>query len=161
MLLALYPGRVGGGKQPGIDCLRMRDHSQKNLGIRLHLEIVGKINTYTSGIFPYHRKIQLFASQITFNSMNVEDNHRVYKAKDAFLRLPTSFGESVRYKASWVQGRGSYAVILLVSLLESLMIANFYGLSVHGFVVAHFSEHFSALYVYYFRISCSYIIARG
>ena len=27
---------------PGIDCLRMGDHSQKNLGIRLHLEIVGK-----------------------------------------------------------------------------------------------------------------------
>ena len=53
--------------------------------------------------------------------MNVEDNNRVYEAKDAFLRLPTSFGKSVRYevlsfacltinKASWVQSRGSYAV---------------------------------------------------
>ena len=102
----------------------MRDHSQKNLGIRLRLEIVGKINTYTSDIFPYHGKIQPFASRITFNSMNsritfnsmnVEDNRRVYEAKDAFLRLPTSFGKSVRYevpsfacltvsKASWVQG---------------------------------------------------------
>ena len=60
-------------------------HSQKNLGIRLHLEIVSKINTHTSDIFLYHRKIQLFASRITFNSMNVEDN--VYEAKDAFLRL--------------------------------------------------------------------------
>ena len=28
----------------------MRNHSQKNLGIRLRLEIVGKINTYTSDI---------------------------------------------------------------------------------------------------------------
>ena len=41
-------------RRPGIDCLLMRDHSQKYLGIRLRLEIVGKINTYTSGIFPYH-----------------------------------------------------------------------------------------------------------
>ena len=113
--LASYPGRVGGEKRPGIDCLRMRDHSQKNLGIRLRLEIVGKINTYTSDTFPYHGKIQPFASRITFNSMSVEDNRRVYEAKDAFLRLPTSFGKSVRYevpsfacltvsKASWVQG---------------------------------------------------------
>ena len=31
---------LGGEKWPGIDCLRMRDHSQKNLGICLHLEIV-------------------------------------------------------------------------------------------------------------------------
>ena len=76
----------------------MRDHSQKNLGIHLRLEIVGKINTHTSGIFPYDGKIQPFASRITFNSMNVEDNGRVYGAKDAFLQLPTSFGKSVRYK---------------------------------------------------------------
>ena len=106
---------MGGERWPGIDCLRMRDHSQKNLRIRLRLEIVGKINTYTSDIFPYHGKIQPLASRITFNSMNVEDNHRVYEAKDAFLRLPTSFVKSVRYevpsfacltvsKASWVQG---------------------------------------------------------
>ena len=40
--IASYPGRVGGERRPGIDCLRMRDHSQKNLGIRLRLEIVGK-----------------------------------------------------------------------------------------------------------------------
>ena len=93
--LASYPGRVGGEKWPGIDCLRMRDHSQKNLGIRLRLEIVGKINTHTSGIFPYHRKIQPFASRIT---LNVEDNRHVYEAKDAFLWLPTSFSKSVRYE---------------------------------------------------------------
>ena len=49
-LLASYPGRVGGERQPGIDCLRMRDHSQKNLGIRLRLEIVGKINLYKSAL---------------------------------------------------------------------------------------------------------------
>ena len=47
--------------------------------------------------------------------MNVEDNRQVYEGEDAFLRLPTSFGKSVRYevlsfacltinKASWVQG---------------------------------------------------------
>ena len=55
-ILASYPGRVGGEKWPGNDCLCMRDHSQKNLGVRLHLgiEIVGKINTHMSGIFPYH-----------------------------------------------------------------------------------------------------------
>ena len=54
-------------------------------------------------------------------------------------------------------GLGSYAVILLVSLLVSLMIAKFNGSSVHCSVVANFS----ALYVYYFQISCPYIIARG
>ena len=32
MGLASYPGRVGGEKWPGIDCLRMRDHSQKTVG---------------------------------------------------------------------------------------------------------------------------------
>lgn len=29
--VALYPGCMGGEKQPGIDCLCMLDHSQKNL----------------------------------------------------------------------------------------------------------------------------------
>ena len=61
VIIASYPGRVGGKKRPGIDCLRMRDNSQKNLGIRLCLETVGKINTYTSDIFPYHWKVQPFA----------------------------------------------------------------------------------------------------
>ena len=54
-------------------------------------------------------------------------------------------------------GWGSYTVILLVSSLGSLTITKFNGLNVHCFLVAHFS----ALYVYYFRISCPYIIARG
>ena len=89
---------MGVERRPGIDCLRMRDHSQKNLEIHLRLEIVGKIDMYTSDIFLYHRKIQPFASRITLNSMNIEDNLRVYKAKDAFLRLLTSFGKSVRYE---------------------------------------------------------------
>ena len=40
--VASYPGRIEGEKQPGIDCLRMRDNSQQNLGIRLRLETVGK-----------------------------------------------------------------------------------------------------------------------
>ena len=155
--VALYPGCMGGENQPGIDCLRIRDHSQKNLGIRLRLEIVSKINMHMSSIFSYHWKIQLFTSRITFNFMNVEDNRCVYEAKAAVLQLPTSFGKSVRYEvlsfpcltvnqASWVQGGGSYAVILLVSPLVSLMIAKFNGLSVHCSVVAHLS----ALYVYYF-----------
>ena len=108
-------------------------------GIRLHFEIVGKINTYTSVIFLCHRN---FASWITFNFKNVEDNRRVYKGKDAFLWLPTSFGNSVRYevlsfacltvsKARYLQGGGSYAVILLVSPLRSLTISRFNGASVH------------------------------
>ena len=46
--------------------------------------------------------------------------------------------------------------ILLVSSLGSLTITKFNGLNVYCFLVAHFS----ALYVYYFRISCPYIIAR-
>ena len=33
-----------------------------------------------------------------FNSMNVEDDRRVYEAKDAFLQLPTSFSKSVCYE---------------------------------------------------------------
>ena len=75
--VASYPGRVGGERRPGTDCLRMRDHPQKNLGTHLRLEIAGKITMYMSDIFPYHRKIQPFASRITFNSMNVEDNRCV------------------------------------------------------------------------------------
>ena len=60
---------------------------------------------------------------ITFNSMAVEDNHCVYEGEAPFLRLPTIFGKSVRYKvlsfacsivnkASWVQGGGSYLFLL-------------------------------------------------
>ena len=54
-------------------------------------------------------------------------------------------------------GRGSYTVILLVLPLGSLTIAKFNGVSVYCFVV----DLFPALDVYYFRISCPYIIARG
>ena len=54
-------------------------------------------------------------------------------------------------------GWGSYTVILLVLPLGSLMIAKFNGVSVHCFLVALFPT----LDVYYFRISCPYIIARG
>ena len=31
--VALYPGCVGGERRPGIDCLRMRDHSQESIYI--------------------------------------------------------------------------------------------------------------------------------
>ena len=155
--------KPGGDGLVSIACI-----CQKNLGICLHLEIVGKIYTYTSDIFPCHRMIQPFSSWITFNSKNVEDNHHVYEGKDAFLWLPTSFGKSVRYmvlsftcltvnKAWYLQGGVGYAIVFLVSLLGLLTIAKFNGLSVHCFVVALIS----ALYVYYFRISCLYIIARG
>ena len=100
--------------------------------------------------------------------MNVEDNCSVYEGKDAFLQLPTRFGNSVRLRGAVIcvldskqnelgTGRGSYAVILLVSLLGSPMIAKFNGMGVHCFAVALFS----ALYVYYFRISCPYTIACG
>ena len=81
--------------------------------------------------------------------MNVEDNRCVYEAKDAFLRLPTSIGKSVRYKVPYIcvldreqselgAGWGSYTVILLVSSLGSVTIAKFNSLNVHCFVVAHF-----------------------
>ena len=46
-LLASYPGRVGGERRPAVECLRMCNHSQKNLKIRLRLETVGKTNTCT------------------------------------------------------------------------------------------------------------------
>ena len=39
MLPTSYPGHVGGEKRPCIDCLNVCDNSQKNLGIRLRLEI--------------------------------------------------------------------------------------------------------------------------
>ena len=82
--LASYPGRVGGERRPGIDCLRMRDHSQ---GIRLRLEIVGKINTYTSIIITivrsytgkYH-EFNLLPSvllRVRSTSNNANDNKRV------------------------------------------------------------------------------------
>ena len=50
---------MGGERQPGIDCLRMHNH---NLGIRLCLEIVGKINMYTSDIrLIYSRIIERYS----------------------------------------------------------------------------------------------------
>ena len=79
--IASYPGHVGGEKSGLVStvcaCAKtpmiswgivyhrlqtftvMRNHSQTNLGIYLHLETVGKINTCTSDIFLYH---QMFAS---------------------------------------------------------------------------------------------------
>ena len=97
--------------------------------------------------------------------MKVEDNHNVYRSKESFLRLPTSFSKSVRYevlsfvcltviKMSWVQGGGSHAIILLVSPLVSLTIAKFSGLNVHCFC----SSLFSFVRI---LISCPYIIVRG
>ena len=67
--------------------------------------------------------------------MNVEDNRCVYEGKDAFVQLPTSFGKSAHYEVLYVicvldhkqselgTGRGSYAIILLVLPLGSLVIA--------------------------------------
>ena len=128
---------MGGERQPGIDCLRMRDHRNRNISV---------------------------SSKDTASTP--EDNRRVYKAKNAFLRLLTSFGKSVccelrdavicvldRKQSELGTGRGSYAVILLVSPLGSLTIAKFNGMSVHCFVVAHFS----CPYIYIFlRINKCY-----
>jgi len=65
-LVASYPGRVRGERRPGIDCLRMRNHSQKILEICLCLETVCKINMCMSDIFPYHRKVEPFCWLIYF-----------------------------------------------------------------------------------------------
>ena len=93
---------MGGEKRPGIDCLRMCSHSQKNLGICLYSEIVDKINTYISDTFPYHQKIVtcscLLPVRITFNSKKVEAICRMYEGEVAFLWLPISFGKSIRYE---------------------------------------------------------------
>ena len=35
----------------------MRNHPQKNLGIRVRLEMVGKIDSYTSNLLPDHQKV--------------------------------------------------------------------------------------------------------
>ena len=67
------------------------------------------------------------------------------KAKDAFLSVPTSFGESIHYevlsfvylmvkKSKLGPRRGSYTFVLLVLLLVSLIIAKFIGVSKHYFV---------------------------
>ena len=68
----------------------------ETLGIRLRLEIVGKNNTYTSVYISVSSK-DTAVCQLN-NSVNVKDNRRVYEGKDAFLRLPTSFGKSVHYE---------------------------------------------------------------
>ena len=97
-----YPGCVGEEKWPGINCLHMHDHSQKNLGISLRL----KMRTC-----PTSSK-DVAVCQLEY--LQLEDNRRVYVDKDAFLRLSTSFSKSVRYKVlsfvwltlnktSWIQ----------------------------------------------------------
>ena len=72
----------------------------------------------------YVRYISASSSWITFISMNVEDNCRVYKGEDAFLQLPTSFRKSVRYEVRLGTGWDNYDVILLVSLLGHLRLPN-------------------------------------
>ena len=96
--IASYPGRVGGERRPGTDCLLMRDHSQKTWKPVYVRKLSVKLICIRLMYFPCHWKIQPFASWITFNSKNVEDSHRVYESKDAFLWLPTSFGKSVCYE---------------------------------------------------------------
>ena len=46
---------MGGERRSGIDCLRMRHHSPKNLGIRLRLEIVGTYTNYFRIVKRYSR----------------------------------------------------------------------------------------------------------
>ena len=80
---------------------------------------------------------------------NVEDNCRLYEGKDAFLRLPTSFVSQYatlgavicvldRKQTDLGRGRGSCAIILLVSPFGSPTIAKFNGVRVHCFAVALF-----------------------
>ena len=45
-VVALFSGHVGGEKWPGMNCLHICDNPQKNLGICVCLEIVGKINMH-------------------------------------------------------------------------------------------------------------------
>ena len=90
--------------------------------------------------------------------MNVEDNRHVYKGKDAFLWLPTSFSKSVRYKvpsfacltinnAIGVQGGVAICRYLVSLAIGVIMIAKFNGVNNgHHFVIALFS----ALYVCHF-----------
>ena len=94
---------------------------------------------------------------ITFNSMAVEDNHCVYEGEAPFLRLPTIFGKSVRYKvlsfacsivnkASWVQGGVATFSCYIASPLVSLTIAKFIGLSEYCIVVALYSNIYMSVY---------------
>ena len=73
------------------------------------------------------------------------------KRKEAFLWLWGTVICVVDHKQSELgTGCGSYAVVLLVSLLVSLMITKFIGLRERCFVLA------LCTYVYYFWISCQY-----
>ena len=55
----------------------MCNHSKKNC---LHLEIVGKINTYT-----FHIIKNAAVCQLKYLQLHVEDNHRTYESEDPFL----------------------------------------------------------------------------
>ena len=46
--VASFPGHVGGEKVDLVSTLLVHAHSQKNLGIRVHLQMVDKIDTRTS-----------------------------------------------------------------------------------------------------------------
>ena len=89
--------------------------------------------------------------------MAVEDNHCVYKGEAPFLRLPTSFGKSVRHevlsfacltvnKTSWVQGGVATFSCYIASLLVSLTIAKFISLSECCIVVALYSNICMSVY---------------
>ena len=95
---------MGGEKRHGIDCLYMRNDFQKGLVICVCLEIVSKINIYC----------RLLPVSVTFNHKEMKSVLHVYKGKDAFLRVATSFSNLVCYKVlpfvslttnrvSWVQ----------------------------------------------------------
>ena len=60
-----------GERQPGIDCLRMHNH---NLGIHLRLEIVGKINMYTSDTRLASSKDTAVCQLNYLQPMNIENN---------------------------------------------------------------------------------------
>ena len=87
--LPSYLGRVGGERRLGIDCLR--DHSQKNLGIRLRLELSVKSIRIRPVYFHIIKRYSCLPVELPSTPMNVEDNHRVYEAKDALLAATNYF----------------------------------------------------------------------
>lgn len=85
---------VGGEKRPGIDCLCINDNSKENLGIHLMFEIVSKIIMY---VFLYFQLVAVYC-QLEKNLQLQESRGYIYEGKDAFLRLPMTFGKLLRYE---------------------------------------------------------------
>ena len=79
---SIVPRQCGRKKWPGINCLRMCNHCQKNLGIHVRLKMSVK---YASNIFPYHGEIDTFGMSVHYEVQ--------------------SFACLTMKKASWVHSR--------------------------------------------------------